>query len=94
MKIFVDWPWSSDVRRYGVPARAYIHTKGWLITIGLFPWVRGQVWTGAEGWTGRMRWITWAPTFKYHRPEACNVGTLPSGFSDSSGGNVNVVWGD
>lgn len=61
--LFIDWPWSHDVRRYGAPCRIYLHTRRWHYMIGLFPWVKGQAWFPETGWSDPpvWRWIVKSP---------------------------------
>lgn len=71
MRIYIDGPWSEDVRKYGAPMRIYVHTKHWTWIIGLWPTIKAQVWTGSEGYTDRFRWIVKHPRLRYHISENC-----------------------
>jgi hypothetical protein len=57
VRIYVDWPWSENGRKYGAPFRAYIHTRRWFYAVG----VKSQVWTEREGATDRFAHITRMP---------------------------------
>ena len=57
MKIHIDWPWGFDVRTYGAPIRAYVHTKDgmWLIGAKSQARIRGE-------YGDTFRRITFHPT--------------------------------
>jgi hypothetical protein len=61
MRIYVDGPWSEDVREYDAPMRIYFHTRHWLWIIGLWPTIKAQVWAASEGYTDRFGWIVRHP---------------------------------
>ncbi len=78
MKIYIDHPWSEDVKKWGAPMRIYLHTKHWMWTIGLWPTIKSQAWNGTTGWgytddPPDMRWITWHPKGNLHPAEVCGT---------------------
>lgn len=61
MRVHVDWPWSTDVRRYGAPMRIHLHLKKGMLLVGLFPWVKAQRRDPDGYYRDNYRWITWHP---------------------------------
>ena len=73
-RIYVDFPWSEDVRKWGAPKRIYIHTKHWMWMIGLWPGNGAQVWNGTEGYSeDKFAWIVHHPKGNLHHPDACGT---------------------
>jgi hypothetical protein len=61
VRIHIDWPWSFDVREYGAPVRAYVHTERWSYIIG----AKSQRWDPEFGYgmweTPRYKRVTRHP---------------------------------
>ncbi len=73
-RVYIDFPWSEDVRKWDAPMRIYLHTKHWMWMIGLWPTIKGQVWNGSDGYhNSKMSWIVHHPKGNLHSPDACGT---------------------